>query len=203
MANRTSLSKQPLKLSFPSCLSYFDSVNFLVPTLLHRSDHTAPHMAAPLLFSVLLSPTLYCAVSFHKQVMQSHACVLYLSLCLFICGFYSPSSLTHVHMYLCIYDCLYHLCELYGIYQSLLSINAPSAAPMHSIHLYFKTFPHFPTSIWISITLKYLGPSSLHSSRRSMVSSKDDSDHSTAFISDSTHISKCYIWKPFSSCSAV
>lgn len=70
---------------------------------------------------------------------------------------------------------------------SLLFINAPSARLMRSIHLHFKTFPHFPVSVWLSITLQYLGPSSLHSSKRWMASSKDDSDHSTAFISNSIH----------------
>lgn len=57
---------------------------------------------------------------------------------------------------------------------------------MCSIHLHFKTFPHFPASIWIFITLKYLGPSSLHSSPRWMASSGADwSRHGFHF--DSTH----------------
>lgn len=160
----------------------------------HNAPYIWSHWSPYALFSfcfVVLLPTLHLAVNFKYGIMIYGPCV-------FSCNMYfqkrilkyiicqSPLSFTKVNI-------LYHFCVLIisvlGIYQSLLSINASSASLMCFIHLYFKTFPHFPVSIWISITLEYLGPSSLHSSRRWMVSSKDDSDHSTAFISDSTHIS--------------
>lgn len=59
-------------------------------------------------------------------------------------------SSSNVSMYLCMSP----LCvSFYCIYEHLLSINACSPSLMHSIRLYFKTFPHLPSSIWLAITL--------------------------------------------------
>lgn len=120
--------------------------------------HTALHTAISLFLSIPLSLTIHSSVTFHNQLIWFQSYALNFTLHLFKCGlciiFLSPLSWTRVQMHLCIYACLSHLCvSFYCIYEHLLSINAQSPSLTHSIHLYFKTFPHLPPPIWLSITL--------------------------------------------------
>lgn len=124
--------------------------------------------------------------------------LFYLALSLCKCGFYTETdvSITLVH--------LFNFCDFLYIHVNVSShftlsyrvcylLSHPYASLMCPIHLHFKTFPHFPASIWIFLPLKYLGPSSLHSSRQWMVSSEAAGSRHT-LIFDWTQ--KCYMWKP-------
>lgn len=196
-------------LFFVSHIHYLSGTNYCM----YVCSHWCPYVRFLFFFSTFLS-----LPSFSQYDLK--LMLFFWALFPFICRFCSILYFCHLcpcQKFTCIFmtlrvSCIWSACFIWSIYTSLLFINAPSARLMHSIHLYFKTFPHFPIFVWLPITLQYLGPSSLHSSRRWMVSSKDDSDHSTAFISNTTtphtplihiHDSKCYMWKSFWSSNAV
>lgn len=90
------------------------------------------------------------------------------------------------------------------VHQSLLSITG--FFPLFWCTSFISTSklsPHSPPSVWISITLSIRLSHPFISLVGWMASSKDQSDRTTAFISDSEHISKRYMWEPFSPTAAV